>query len=53
MWRLLRFLITGDGHLHKWAVIHKGTRINECGQTTGYHVTQKCEHCGKIIHKNL
>jgi hypothetical protein len=45
MIRLLRYLIWGDWHQHKWELIH---RRYELGIFNHYVCTSQCEHCGKI-----
>lgn len=47
MIRLLKFLFTGDWHLHKWTIIDQGT-VGYCGRKTGNRYYCQCEHCGKI-----
>lgn len=50
MRRLLRFLFTGDWHLHNWEIYHTidvyGNGINEI--PTGTKIIQKCIHCGTL-----
>lgn len=50
MLRLLKFLFTGDPHLHKWVLIEKRDVMD--GDYSKIPVGQKyicqCEHCGKI-----
>lgn len=47
MIRLLRFLLTGDGHMHKWEIIgvsrqtFDGTKVGNCYDC-------RCSVCGKI-----
>lgn len=51
MLRLLRFLVFGDGHLHKWEPYGEVTHIVESEQDKiPYKNVQafKCETCGKI-----
>jgi hypothetical protein len=46
MIRLLRFLFTGDWHLHKWVAVQK----NECTGDSGGRWTRfycRCDVCGK------
>lgn len=45
MLRLIRFLIFGDGHLHKWRATSQGL-FYEMGDE-GSCVFAVCEHCGK------
>ncbi len=46
MLRLLKFLLTGDWHLHRWKTIDEAEASDECGQSwTRYYC--KCEICGK------
>lgn len=44
MLRLLRFLITGDGHMHKWRATSQA--VWSRGDTKGPVVFAVCEHCG-------
>ncbi|MBB6578978.1 hypothetical protein HNP33_003083 [Comamonas odontotermitis] len=49
MIRLIRFLITGDWHLHQWGEpVVTGTYAGMTGRTISgaYHVV-RCKHCGK------
>lgn len=46
MWRVLKFLITGDWHLHKWIVIETAPCSGEDGRWTRRYC--QCEHCGTI-----
>ena len=48
MWRLLKFLITGDGHAHKWKFTradHYSTIDGRPCNMVGY--VKVCEICGK------
>lgn len=45
MLRLLRWLFTGDGHMHKWRTL----KSTERGVWTAYH--QQCEVCGTVSEK--
>ena len=47
MIRLLRFLLTGDGHMHKWEIIGQGRRTWE-GSKIGDYYNCRCSVCGKI-----
>jgi hypothetical protein len=47
MFRLLKFLLTGDWHLHKWKIVEKVDTSNESGARWKRHYCQ-CEHCGVI-----
>lgn len=47
MFRLIKFLFTGDWHLHKWEIL----RETRCGDNDGgswirYYL--KCNHCGIV-----
>jgi hypothetical protein len=47
MWRLIRFLFTGDGHLHKWKFTHVDS-LNPKGRaniSVAVYV-KVCETCG-------
>lgn len=47
MIRLLRFLLTGDGHMHRWEIIDQGRR-NWRGSEIGNYYDCRCSVCGKI-----
>ena len=47
MIRLLRFLLTGDGHMHKWEIMCSGPRIWR-GNKAGNYYDCRCSVCGKI-----
>ena len=51
MIRLLKFLFTGDWHLHQWEQLQK-TYLMDPESITGRHVgvryDLKCKHCGNI-----
>lgn len=47
MIRLLRFLLTGDGHMHKWEIMSKGPRTWR-GSKIGNYYDCRCSVCGKI-----
>lgn len=47
MIRLLRFLLTGDGHMHKWEIMSNGSRIWR-GEEIGNFYDCRCSVCGKI-----
>ena len=47
MFRLLRFLVTGDWHLHQWEDIKEATVENiDCGERFSRYYC-KCKICGK------
>jgi hypothetical protein len=50
MIRLLKFLFTGDWHLHKWKIIANVpySYKSEYSQTEGTRRVCQCEHCGTI-----
>lgn len=51
MIRLLKWLITGDGHLHKWKIIkvqNYTVTSDFGGRNVGIQYDQQCEHCGKM-----
>lgn len=54
MLRLIRFLITGDGHLHKWRATAQGNFHSRYAiisyEEEGVCVYAVCEHCGKRKH---
>jgi len=49
MIRLLKWLFTGDGHLHKWKIIQERelTRIKD-GSRIGLMYVLQCEVCGEL-----
>lgn len=47
MIRLLRFLLTGDGHMHRWEIMSKGT-LTWRGSKIGNYYECRCSVCGKI-----
>lgn len=51
MWRLLRYLFTGDGHLHEWVVLEERMVETDCGGRYKRFILQ-CSHCGNIKTKN-
>lgn len=50
MFRILKFLITGSWHEHKWVVISVGT-VNFGGHSVGNRYTLRCSECGNIKYK--
>lgn len=44
MLRLLRFLLTGDTHLHKWETLRDVEVVGDVGTWTRYYC--KCAVCG-------
>lgn len=55
MIRLLRWLITGDGHVHKWKIIHAANLVASEDSTLPYGASYhlKCEHCGDVKIREL
>jgi len=52
MIRLLKWLFTGDAHLHKWRVLKEGELIRtKDGSFAGFYYVLQCEHCGDIKFK--
>lgn len=48
MLRIIKFLFTGDWHLHEWKIIDKvDCEAEDLGARWTRHYTQ-CIHCGKI-----
>tara|TARA_R110000772_G_C13049066_1_gene413950 strand:+ start:158 stop:328 length:171 start_codon:yes stop_codon:yes gene_type:complete len=49
MIRLLKWLFTGDAHLHKWENISEEriTRV-DTGACVGFIYVQQCEKCGQM-----
>ena len=51
MIRLLRFLLTGDGHMHRWEIMSKAPltwRVTWRGSKIGNYYECRCSVCGKI-----
>jgi len=47
MWRLIRFLFTGDGHLHKWKFTHVDYFSGIDGEKIhNISYVKVCEVCG-------
>lgn len=46
MLRIIKFLLTGDYHLHQWETIHKA-KILIVDDLAGYRIYCRCKHCGK------
>jgi len=54
MLRILRFLFTGDWHLHKWETIKENQVINDSGDGyKGAMYTMRCTECGNIKRKQV
>jgi hypothetical protein len=56
MLRLLRFLITGSWHAHKWAVLAEGSitkTTNPDEPVIGHWYHLRCETCGEVKVRNL
>lgn len=53
MIRLIRFLITGDWHLHEWELIKESYYSDDFGSKWTVYVC-RCKHCGnvKLFNKN-
>lgn len=47
MMRLMRWLLTGDGHIHHWEVYQKGRWSSDDGES-GSFFWVRCKHCGKM-----
>lgn len=52
MLRLLRFLITGSWHEHKWKIIKEGVWVCADNHTKGTYYNLQCEICGNVKNKN-
>jgi len=49
MKRLLKWLFTGDGHLHKWKIIKEGELSKTNGNSViGVFYVMQCEKCGEL-----
>ena len=53
MLRLIRFLFTGDSHVHKWTIIEERRVVgdgvfNSSNIQIGTKYISQCEHCGKL-----
>jgi len=48
MIRLLKFLIFGDAHLHKWVSVEKLHKTTKGGDVVAVYYICKCEVCGSI-----
>lgn len=55
MLRLIKFLFTGDWHLHEWEIIGKGdiTGGGYSTVTVGHYYNLQCKHCGNVKCKNV
>lgn len=47
MIRLLRFILTGDWHLHHWETVHEGSRVHN-GRPYGRYYDCRCTVCGAV-----
>lgn len=47
MIRLLKFLLTGDWHLHKWSVVERYPIYGDSDKPKGVANEQECEICGE------
>ncbi len=52
MWRLVRWLLTGDGHKHSWAYCytHEDLSYKPPHNVEGYTIVRKCVVCGGRSH---
>ncbi len=48
MIRIIRFLFTGDWHLHHWVIIDKVDWMQRDSNWRGYSC--RCDGCGEIKH---
>lgn len=49
MFRLIRWLITGDGHQHDWVEYKSADIVSEKNRDlVGYLVVLQCTYCGKL-----
>ena len=52
MIRLLRWLITGDGHKHTWE-IYAVKKVEMMNKTVAELYILQCKHCGDIKQKEV
>lgn len=52
MFRLIKFLFTGDWHLHEWEIFEQGRLVDD-GVGIGTWYNQRCKHCGKLKYVKL
>lgn len=56
MTRLFRWLVFGDGHLHRWKIIRQGNKTlyssSGKGYPDGYYYDLQCGVCGNVKVKN-
>ena len=52
MWRLLRWLFTGDGHKHQWKYIDY-VNMTTNGRLVGRIAIYRCEICGKFKRETI
>ncbi len=49
MIRFIKWLFTGDAHLHKWKIINEYKKVQaDTQKTVGITYIMRCEHCGEI-----
>ena len=53
MVRLFRWLVFGDGHLHRWAEVKSGGIVSASGARVGTFYDCRCEICGCFKAFNL
>jgi hypothetical protein len=54
MIRLIKFLFTGDWHLHTWEVYKKGSLFGKSKEIPkGHYFYLKCTKCGDIKEKRF
>lgn len=51
MVRFLQWLFIG--HVHKWKTIRENPLHAVNTKETGTRYTQQCEHCGKVVKRDL
>jgi hypothetical protein len=52
MLRLLRWLFTGDGHIHQWE-FYTYVDIRDYGRLIGRKSVYKCKVCGKFKRETI
>lgn len=48
MIRLLKFLITGDWHMHHWEIHEQRDAVDHNGSLIGANYILRCKHCGDM-----
>lgn len=53
MLRLLRWILTGDGHKHEWVWLKTVKTLDQNDFVAYYRVVHMCEVCGKYRQQKL